>query len=104
MKQYAVMFFAFFLLITGVQADDKTEEGIWIDVRSVAEYQRGHKADALNIPHTTIGQKITNITTDRSAKIHLYCAAGFRAGIAKNTLEKMGYTNVTNEGGLSDIQ
>ncbi|MCF6281590.1 MAG: hypothetical protein L3J28_05135 [Candidatus Polarisedimenticolaceae bacterium] len=100
MKQIAMVVFTFCLLVTGVQAG----ESIWIDVRTVGEYQRGHKADALNIPHTIIGQKIANITTDKRAEIHLYCAAGVRAGMAKRTLERMGYTNVSNDGGLLDVQ
>jgi len=104
MKQMVIAVFAFFLLFTAVQADDSTGEAIWIDVRSMGEYQRGHKDDALHIPHTIIGEKIAQVTTDKNAEIHLYCAAGVRAGIAKRTLEKMGYTNVLNEGGLSDVQ
>ena len=90
-------------LMSTTQASDNAEE-IWIDVRTVAEYQQGHKKDAINIPHTAIGQRIKNITKNTAAKIHLYCAVGVRAGIAKATLQRMGYTNVINEGGLSDIQ
>jgi len=90
-------------LMNTVQAGDSTD-GIWIDVRTVAEYQQGHKQEAINIPHTAIGQHIAGVTKDKTAKIHLYCAAGVRAGIAKATLERMGYTNVINEGGLSDVR
>lgn len=104
MKQFTRMVFVFFLIIASIQAGDKTTEAIWIDVRTVAEYQQGHKADAINIPHTSIEQSIANVTTDKSANIRLYCAVGIRAGIAKATLERMGYTNVFNEGGLSDVQ
>jgi len=81
-----------------------TSDEIWIDVRTVAEYQQGHKEGATNIPHTAIAQRIGKITKDKAAKIHLYCAAGVRAGIAKATLERMGYSDVINEGGLSDLQ
>lgn len=104
MKKIAIIVFAFFALIANVHAGDKATDGIWIDVRTVAEYNQGHKENAVNIPHTQIGWKIESITKDKDARIHLYCAAGVRAGKAKYTLEKMGYKNVTNEGGLSDVQ
>ncbi len=92
------------LAITAQAGTGNTAGNIWIDVRTVAEYQQGHKENAINIPHTAIGQRIKSITTDKTAKIHLYCATGFRAGIAKATLNRMGYRNVINEGGLSDVQ
>lgn len=104
MKQVLIVIVLYFSLLAGVQAGDKAGEGIWIDVRTVAEYQRGHKSDAILIPHTSIGLKIAEVTTDKNARIHLYCAAGVRAGMAKRTLENMGYSNVINEGGLSDVQ
>jgi len=103
MKKLLFIFITLILLTTATQANNTTDE-IWIDVRTVAEYQHGHKKGAINIPHTAIGQRIANITKDKAAKIHLYCAAGVRAGIAKATLERMGYKFVINEGGLSDVQ
>lgn len=104
MKRIITALFAFFLLTAALQADNSNSEAIWIDVRTVGEYQQSHKTGAVNIPHTTIAANIATITTDKSAEIHLYCAAGVRAGIAKRTLEGMGYTHVLNEGGLSDVQ
>ncbi len=104
MKPIVMTLFIFSLLFTAVQADDLIDEAIWIDVRSMGEYRQGHKEGALHIPHTIIGEKIRQVTTNKNAEIHLYCAAGVRAGIAKRVLEQMGYTNVLNEGGLSDVQ
>jgi len=89
--------------MTTAYASSVSDE-IWIDVRTVAEYQQGHKEGAVNIPHTAIAQRIEKITKDKAAKIHIYCAVGVRAGIAKATLERMGYSNVINEGGLSDVR
>lgn len=39
---------------------------------------------------------------DRPILIH--CASGKRAGLAKQVLEKAGYTNVINAGGWSDVE
>jgi len=103
MKKLLFVFITLISLITTAYASNTSDE-IWIDVRTVAEYQQGHKEGAVNIPHTAIAQRIAKVAKDKAMKIHLYCAAGVRAGIAKATLERMGYSNVVNEGGLSDVQ
>ena len=78
-------------------------KGIWIDVRTPEEYQEGHLADAVNIPLDQIANKISATAADKNAPIHLYCKSGRRAGLAKQQLEKMGYTNVSNHGGYQDL-
>lgn len=78
------------------------EEAVWIDVRSATEYNSGHLEGALNIPHTEIADQIATVTEDRNAVIYLYCRSGGRAGIAKEALEKQGYSQVVNVGGLND--
>jgi len=91
-----------FLISTTIYAQDAVKS-YWIDVRTVKEFQRGHLDGAANIPHTEIRQRITEITNDKQAKVHLYCVTGVRAQIAKNVLQGLGYENVINEGGLKDI-
>ena len=82
----------------------KPPEDIWVDVRSVQEYEEEHLADTYNIPHTDISSQISGITTDKEAKIYVYCRSGRRADIAQKTLEAMGYTNVDNVGGIEDAR
>jgi len=79
-------------------------DDIWIDVRSDKEWNSGHLDGAVHIPHTEITEKIVSLTDDKNAPIKLYCRSGGRAGIAKKELEKMGYKNVTNVGGLKDAE
>lgn len=79
-------------------------QGLWIDVRSAEEYQAGHLEGAHNIVHTQIGEKITAISSDKNAPIHLYCKSGRRAEIARQTLLGMGYTNVINHGGYENLK
>ena len=42
-----------------------------IDVRSPEEYDAGHLVGAINIPHDQIGQKITQLTTNKSEPLLL---------------------------------
>lgn len=78
-------------------------ESYWIDVRGADAFAKAHVENAVNIPHTEIADKIAAVTSDKNAEINLYCRSGRRAGIAKKALEEMGYTNVTNHGGYTDV-
>ncbi len=91
------------LLMMHQVAAQNPEKEIWIDVRTVKEYQREHLDGAANIPHTQIRQRIAEITDNKQAQIHLYCVSGVRAEIAKQALQSIGYENVINEGGLKDL-
>jgi len=79
-------------------------EPLLIDVRSQEERDEGHIESAVFIPHDQIGDKIAGVTTDKDRPIYLHCKSGGRAGKAKTALEGMGYTNVTNLGGLDDAR
>lgn len=74
----------------------------WIDVRSAEEFNQSHVAAAIQIPHTSIADQIHTVTTDKSAEIFLYCGSGRRADIALAELQAMGYTRITNIGGIAD--
>lgn len=77
---------------------------ILIDVRSQGEWDKDHIKDSIHIPHTEIADKIAGVTTDKSRKIVVYCAAGVRAETAKDALVELGYTNVENGGGIEDVK
>lgn len=79
-------------------------DALWIDVRSADEYNTEHVSQAVNIPHTEIGGRIDEVTTDKDTLIYVYCRSGRRSGIAQTTLSEAGYTNVVNLGGLQDAQ
>jgi phage shock protein E len=73
-----------------------------IDVRTVQEWDNGHLEGAVLIPYDQIGDKIGTVVKDKSQKIYLYCRSGHRAGIAKESLEKLGYKDILNLGSLED--
>lgn len=75
-----------------------------VDVRSDKEYQAGHIEGALHKPHDRIDESISSLLPDKSRHIVLYCGSGKRAGIAKEKLEELGYTNVENAGGYEDMR
>ncbi len=71
-----------------------------IDVRSTREYRSGTIPTSIHIPYDTIDGNLP--TEDRSARIIVYCQAGGRSETARKTLEELGFTNVTNYGGIID--
>lgn len=86
------------LLVTACQ-----EKEIWIDVRTQEEFDSGHLAEAIHIPHEQIAERIAEVTENKDAAIHVYCRSGGRSGKAKVALDTLGFTNVINEGGYEDI-
>ena len=73
-----------------------------VDVRTEAEYNAGAIPTAVNVPFDVIADNLP--TEDRSARIIVYCRSGNRSGIAQDTLEGLGFTNVTNFGAVSNWQ
>jgi phage shock protein E len=73
-----------------------------IDVRTEAEWNSGHVEGAILIPYDVIGEKIGAVTKDKTKRIYVYCRSGRRSGIAKETLEKLGYKDVVNLGSYED--
>ena len=75
-----------------------------VDTRTPGEFSGGHIDGAINIPYDIIDRTIGQYTTDRSKSIIVYCHSGGRSGVAKQSLEKAGYTNVINAGGYHRMQ
>ncbi|EAR11308.1 rhodanese-like domain-containing protein [Reinekea blandensis] len=108
MNRFFLVIASLFIFAACTQAEPDLsvwlEDGVIIDTRSVMEFESGHVADAIVMPHDTIDQTIASVAPDKSTPIILYCRSGNRAGIAKSVLNDMGYENVVNLGGLQEAQ
>jgi phage shock protein E len=86
-----------------LSAQIKKVDGQIIDVREPSEYLSGHADNAINVPLGNIlNGDFSLISTTQP--IYVYCRTGNRAGQAKVALDKAGYKNVTNIGGLTNWQ
>lgn len=101
--QWPGLVLAFLLLAAPVHAE-LPDNAVWIDVRTVREFAGGHLAAAHSIPYDGIEAGVAGLKLDKDTPVFLYCAVGGRAEIAKQRLERLGYSNVTNVGGLADAQ
>ena len=79
-----------------------SDEVIVIDVRSFEEVKTGIIQDAIHIEWTKIDKEITKVDITKDQPIYLYCRSGNRSGKAAVILEKIGYTNVINAGGIKE--
>ena len=77
-----------------------SNEAIVIDVRSLEEVKTGIIESAIHIEWTEIEKEISNKDISKDQSIYLYCRSGNRSGKATAILEKMGFTNAKNIGGI----
>ena len=73
-----------------------------VDVRTPAEFSAGAYQGAINIPLDQVEKRLADFG-DRKRAIVVYCRSGNRSGQAKVLLEKSGFSDVTNGGGLKDM-
>jgi len=74
-----------------------------IDVRTPKEFRTGAVPGAINVPLDDLPSKADIIIGDKKREVLVYCASGARSAYASKQLHQMGYTNVTNGGGLHDM-
>lgn len=77
----------------------KTNGAVLVDVREPSEFRGGHVEGALNIPLGSLAT-VDKRLKDKDAPVYVYCLSGARSSRAVGQLKSMGYTNVTNIGGI----
>ena len=63
-----------------------------LDVRGLAEFDAGHVADALHVPHTRIGINVDTLPVDKPLLV--YCNSGARSAAAVAMLARLGFNVV----------
>lgn len=70
-----------------------------LDVRSAAEFERGHIPGAMNIPHDQLPDRLGELQAATVDEVVVHCQSGKRAGLAQETLRANGYTNLRDLSG-----
>ena len=83
---------------TGVAAA-RAAGSVLVDVRTEEEFACGHIPGSINVSSTYI-QRLGEQFPDPDTPLYLYCASGFRSSRAALLLTSVGYTNVTDLGGI----
>lgn len=71
-----------------------------LDVRTQEEYRGGHIPGSVNVPLDRIADAL-RLIPDKEARVFVYCLSGGRSHMACGQLARLGYTDVTNIGGIS---
>jgi rhodanese-related sulfurtransferase len=77
-------------------------EKIILDVRTPAEYNRGHLKDAVSVDYYAKDFKSKISLLDKSKPVFVYCAAGPRSQSASKILADIGFKEIYNlNGGIN---
>ena len=79
-----------------------TSNSILIDVRTDSEWNEGYIETAIHIPLDRIMEEIESLMVNKDQMIYLYCRSGNRSGKAEKALQRLGYTNAKNIGGIKE--
>jgi molybdopterin/thiamine biosynthesis adenylyltransferase/rhodanese-related sulfurtransferase len=82
-----------------VEALQKSDSTVIIDVREKDEHAQGVIPSALLVPRGLLELKIETLVPDRATPLAIYCAGGVRSVLAAHSLQVMGYQNVTSMAG-----
>lgn len=77
------------------------EPAVLLDVRSRREFTSAALPSSVNIPHTELRDRMSEIPTDRP--VFAYCASGFRSYLAARVLSQSGYQVSTLAGGMTTM-
>jgi rhodanese-related sulfurtransferase len=84
----------------GLAEFQKTPGAVLLDVRTPEEYAGGHLAGSRNLPLQTI-MNVEDEIPEMDTPVFVYCQSGGRSRRAAAFMEKIGYTNVKNIGGVA---
>ena len=90
----------FIYTIAASEVDDALGYGaLLLDVREPVEYTKGHIPGALNLPLNDLVE-IRTLSPDKERSIIVYCRTGVRSRQAAETLKALGYTHISDLGGI----
>lgn len=99
------------LLLSACEADQpavldalQSPDRLLIDVRTAEEFAAGALPGAQRIGHEEIAAQIASLAPDLDTPIVLYCRSGRRSALAEAGLRDLGYRNLINAGGYSELK
>ena len=87
---------------TKAATTNSSNEPLIVDVRTPAEFNSGAYPKAINIPLDELQMRVDELGS-RSRSITLYCASGARSAYGQRILQQLGFTNVSNGGGIMQM-
>ncbi len=86
-----------------IRQNEGDSDFVILDVRTAAEYDKGHIADAVLIDYRSATFKEELDVLDKDKTYLVYCRSGNRGGQATDIMEDLGFSTVYNMlGGIND--
>jgi sulfur-carrier protein adenylyltransferase/sulfurtransferase len=82
--------------IEPAEAERRLSSAVFLDVREPDEYDQGAIPGALHLPRGNLEFQVEGKLPDKEAPIVVYCAGGVRSAFAAQTMEQLGYTDVSS--------
>lgn len=80
------------------QMRESGRDVVYLDVREPQEWNLGHLPGAVHIPRGTLETTVEQMIP-RDREVVVYCARANRSALAADTLQQMGYQNVSSMSG-----
>lgn len=84
----------------GVKECGGVSGAVLLDVRTPQEYKEGHIPGSKNVPLQAL-EGVGRVVSQKDTPVFVYCYSGSRSRQAAGALDRMGYTNVKNIGGIA---
>lgn len=79
------------------------ENAVVLDLRAQSEFNSGHIVDALNVPYTSLAQRLGELEKYKEQPVILVCKMGQHSSAAAKQLMKAGFTQVKRmTGGMTE--
>src|SRR6056297_1031739 len=82
------------------EIEKESKELLIVDVRTPREFEYGAHPDAINIPLDELKNRVEELG-NKDREIIFYCTSGARSAYAVKILNKYGFTNIKNGGGIT---
>jgi len=70
------------------------DDGLFVDIRSEAEFERGHLPEAMNVPQGNYDQRHKKLDRRKKKPVVVYCAQGTQSGRFAKKLQEEGFEQV----------
>jgi rhodanese-related sulfurtransferase len=79
------------------------KDAVVVDVREKKEFESGHIVDSINIPHSKLKQRLTELKKHKSKPLIVVCKLGQHSGEATRMLKEEGFAEVYRmRGGITE--
>ena len=78
-----------------IEMHRRGDDAVYLDIREANEWNLGHLPRAMHMPRGILETHVEG-AIPRTRKVVIYCASGNRSALAADTMQQMGYADVSS--------